>query len=318
MESRKKTPKADNLFSIHMDKISTLKVLSDKQIGTVMRLLIEYQEKGENETISEAAPIMFAFEILKQSLDALNQKRKGFSKSQSGNAHKRWQKKRADAESCQDMPRHNSASAGTVRHNSAMPKDAYKAKAKAKETVKEKVVVDQQNLENSKPPPPLLEIIKSESQFHGFFIDAKVARKFQACGIDPSWFSGKHSFLAYCSAIVKKKYPGRNIDELKPLFISAVNEWEDIREAYPQWRKQREKEDAARLKKDARERALAAIPKSCPKCGTELGGRLCCSMHGWFDFQEETLEYVFIESGKGEQNFSIMFENFRSGKKAAR
>jgi len=170
---------------------------------------------------------------------------------------------------------------------------------------------------NDEKPPPFFLGIKNKLKEKGFPLDDDSALESLIANTDPSWFDG-HSFIDFVADVVLEEYSGKPKREQRRIFRKLLFDAANLRDEYPQWREQREKEDAARLKKDTREKALAAIPKNCPKCGAELSSRLCCSMHGWFDFQEETLEYVFIESGKGEQNFSIMFENFRSGKKAAR
>ena len=81
----------DKLFSLHMDKMrSTLKILSNKQIGEVIRSLFEYQDTGENKKISEEQIVVYAYEILQQSLIYLNEKRTGFSEAQRNRVNKRW------------------------------------------------------------------------------------------------------------------------------------------------------------------------------------------------------------------------------------
>lgn len=146
--------------------------------------------------------------------------------------------------------------------------------------------------EEEKKPPPVLQI-KKESGGQGFFIDDTIARKFQTCGVNPSWLTGPHSFLEFAAARVRKKYHGKDGDELKPIFISAVSSWEDLREAYPRWRDEQEKEAHIKAHNEAIKKAKRERPKKC-QCGGELNGSLCCeSCNGFYMFNEETSRYDF-------------------------
>jgi len=86
------------------------------------------------------------------------------------------------------------------------------------------------------PPPHIIKNIKKESGAHGFFIDTKIVKLFLNSGIDETWLCAPYSYLEYCALAVNKKYPDKNMDELKPLFISAVKDWEDLRDSYPVWK----------------------------------------------------------------------------------
>ena len=143
-----------------------------------------------------------------------------------------------------------------------------------------------------KPPPPF-EQIKAESKAQGFFIDLSVAKKFLNCGLDPMWFVGPYSFLEFSAERVKKKYPGKNNDTLKPLFISAVKSWEDLREEYPHWREEQKRIAERDAKTKAIKLARENVPKKC-QCGGTLNSHLCCnSCKGYFEFSEEKAEYIF-------------------------
>jgi hypothetical protein len=152
-------------------------------------------------------------------------------------------------------------------------------------------------------PPPSIEQIKKESEAQGFFIDSSIAMKFQDCGIDPSWLLGPHSFLKFCSWKVRMKYPEKEGDALKPLFITAVKSWEDLREEYPHWLGQKEKEDADRARRKASDKAMAAVPKECPVCGAPLNyEQRCPNKHGVYRFQDDVLEYKFLDTTKDDGN----------------
>jgi hypothetical protein len=80
----------DKLFSLHMDKMTAIKMLPDEQVGKVIKLLIEYQEKG---VVRDVDPeIAFPYEILRQSLQALNEKREATSEKQRNRVNSRWPK----------------------------------------------------------------------------------------------------------------------------------------------------------------------------------------------------------------------------------
>jgi len=113
---------------------------------------------------------------------------------------------------------------------------------------------------SQQPPQEVINIIKKESEAHGFFIDTKIANLFLNSGIDQTWFYPPFSFLEYCAQFVIKKYHEKDIDELKPLYISAAKGWEDLRDSYPKW----EKEE---LQKKKQEDNFSNLPKC--KCGEQ-------------------------------------------------
>jgi hypothetical protein len=146
--------------------------------------------------------------------------------------------------------------------------------------------------ETEQPPPPI-EKIKKESGTWGFFIDTPIARKFQQSGINPLWFVGPHSFLEFAAATVRKKYPDKNNDSLKPIYIAAVTSWDDLREAYPLWRAEQEKKAQSKARDDAIEKAKRNPPKKC-QCGGELNNSLVCPLCGgfyWFDDSKSEYKY---------------------------
>ena len=163
-------------------------------------------------------------------------------------------------------------------------------------------------------PPQLLEYIKTESQNCGFFIDAKVAKKFQNCGLDTAWYIAPHSFLEYCALTVKKKYPDKQIEELKPLFISAVLEWEERRGLYPTWRDEQDKKAAKEKIKAMVEDARQNKPTTC-QCGGELehnkdGSIKCKKCNGNYVLNEKTAGYDYFPEGASlTDSFKIHMKN---------
>jgi hypothetical protein len=148
-----------------------------------------------------------------------------------------------------------------------------------------------------KKPPPLINYIKKESEALGFFIDTDIARIFQNCGLDPPWLTGPHSFLEYCALTVKKKYPDKNPDELKPLYISAIKGWEDLRKSYPPWKAKQLKITQEKEKEKEINNLCRSPPKKC-ECGSDLldqGGRCVCTKEGcylWYEVDEVQLKWI--------------------------
>jgi len=312
----------DKLFSLHMDKISTLKVLSDKQIGQVMRLLIEYQETGTNSDVPDTASVAFAFEILKQSLDALNQKRSEFSEHQRDRVNKRWKKEDevpGNTTEYHGIPGNNPVSSGNTEIYRTIPDDTNKEKEK--ETDKEKaVVVDHlakkdRGQSEADQPPPRFENIKNECKALGFYIDSAKVKQILNSNLDPGWLSGPHSVFKFASERVREKYPDKDADALKPIFISAVTKWEDIRDAYPMWRNEQVKKDQAA----AMEKAKHRKPKTC-ECGAAMidGYLTCKKCGGRFDFNEKTASYEFHPKKVESENLAKDYQEFMRRKSDGR
>jgi hypothetical protein len=125
-----------------------------------------------------------------------------------------------------------------------------------------------------------------------------MALKIQNCGIAPEWFVGPYSFLEFSAATVRKKYPDKDDDGLKPLYISAVTSWDDLREAYPAWRNKQEKKAKAEAHNKTVEKAKNNPPKNC-QCNGQLitNGTLyrCIKCGQTYEFNENLLKWVFSE-----------------------
>jgi len=142
-------------------------------------------------------------------------------------------------------------------------------------------------------PPPSIENIKKESGAWGFFIDNAIGKKFLESGIDPSWLIGPHSYLEFCATSVRRRYPKKDEEGLKRIYIAAVPSWDDLREAYPQWKADQEEQARVKEKNEAYKKAKDNKPKTC-QCGGTLDSRLICPLcKGTYFFDEKNLNYYF-------------------------
>jgi hypothetical protein len=137
-------------------------------------------------------------------------------------------------------------------------------------------------------PPPLLDTIKKNADRAGFVIGDSVARKFLASGLDSSWFSGSHDFLAFMAHTVRAKYPDEPPERQRDIFLSAIS-WDNLRAAYPGWRKRREAEARKKIAVHARDHP----PEIC-RCGRPLprDGR-CPHCFGKYEFEGD--RWVFYD-----------------------
>ncbi|MDR1398643.1 MAG: helix-turn-helix domain-containing protein [Treponema sp.] len=141
-------------------------------------------------------------------------------------------------------------------------------------------------------PPPLLEMIKTESARNGFFLDPIFVESIAQSGLDPLWISGDNTFLRFVAEYIRenKKYRDKPKSELNPLFRSLVVSAENLRSEYPAWKSRQEK-------KGDEEKAVKVVsekPKTCPHCGSQMNGSLKCThCGGFFKFDDGSLEYKF-------------------------
>jgi len=117
----------------------------------------------------------------------------------------------------------------------------------------------------------------------GYFIDERVASRFQNSKIPEEWIPGQDSFFAYAKAVVQEKYPGKPESEKRTLFITAVTDWANLREEYPSWKAKREKKASS----EKIERAKTNRPTQCD-CGGEIkditGKLVCMKCNSFFVF----------------------------------
>jgi hypothetical protein len=275
--------------------------LSDADSWVLMKGIIEYDRDGKIPVFEN--PILTAlFAIIKTDLDSNKEKWKETvkAKSEAGKKgmEKRWGNKKEDIAIITPVT-HDNTDNSSYNQITGITKitDLGNGGDLDHEFVNgggcgNEIKGDQKS-ETAKPPPPI-EQIKKESKAQGFFIDAAIARQFQDSGLDPSWLLAPFSFLEFSAEKVRKKYPDKDPDALKPIFIAAVKSWEDIREAYPEWR---EKQKMVKQKAEC-EKSVSKVrdnpPRKC-QCGGELNSRLLCqTCGGYYSFEKEKLEYTFF------------------------
>jgi len=137
--------------------------------------------------------------------------------------------------------------------------------------------------------PSLLLKIKNDLEKMGFFVDDAVIKSFINTLKDQTWLTGQYSYLFFCAEKVRIKYPEKNNDELKPIFIAAVKKWQDLRESYPQWKTQHE-EKAERIKNKN-------MPPSLCKCGDTLkeindNQMFCINCRCYYFFDEKKCKWM--------------------------
>jgi hypothetical protein len=276
--------------------------LSDADAWVFLRGIIEYDRTGKEPSYKNQV-LTGLFAVVKSDLDSNREKWESVSdvRSDAGKkgAQKRWGKrdkaKMANAiddsknSKCQKNQKnmakmhdldsdsdHDSES--DLDHQEKINSESGGGNSSASEKNK-----------TAKPPPPV-EQIKKETAAHGFFIDNAIARQFQS-GIDPPWLMAPFSFLEFAAARVRKKYPDKDVDALKPIFISAVKSWEDLREAYPAWKAKQEAQ-TKQTKRDAElKKAMANVPQKCPHCRGKIVSLICQSCGGRLEFDENIPGY---------------------------
>jgi len=150
----------------------------------------------------------------------------------------------------------------------------------------------------SKHPPQLFELIKNESAAHGFFIKIPEVKEIVKKHENIAWLLPSHSFLEFCANKLQKKYPDKEADQLKHMFISALSDkekWEDFWDEYPQWRKKQEEKAAEKEHEKAINTALNNPPQKC-ECGgllKQFGDRCRCNVcDNIYVFEKNSLKWV--------------------------
>jgi len=143
--------------------------------------------------------------------------------------------------------------------------------------------------------PNVSEVMR-EAAAQGYYIDRRRAEEFLECNdLDPAWLNGPHSFLEFTAERIREKYEDKTDGEQKAIFISAVKEWDDLREEYPSWRAKKEKRDMDTARKAATAAAREKHPMACSKCGKELASRegayYCFDCALICELNQETLEW---------------------------
>ena len=126
----------------------------------------------------------------------------------------------------------------------------------------------------------------------GFSLDRKAAERILENEGFRHWINGRLNFLKYTAQRIKSdpRYADKPDQEPKRLFISALS-WEDFQDDYLEWRKETERKNAEEAERRRIEQARENVPKTCPKCGSEIKNKACAPCNGILVFDEKTLLY---------------------------
>jgi hypothetical protein len=146
-----------------------------------------------------------------------------------------------------------------------------------------------------------VETVLERSAESGFFIEADVAARLVST-IDPTWIDGPHNFMKLAAERARGgRYADLSEDEQKAIYISALLKWDDLRQEYPVWRENQEKNERLEALRIERERIKNTPPKTC-QCGAKLGPDLRCPVcERVCYFDDEQWRWAFIER----QNISL-------------
>lgn len=147
----------------------------------------------------------------------------------------------------------------------------------------------------------------------GYVIDDKVALRFLESQIPDDWVTSDNSFFLFVKQTVAIKYPDKTESEKRTLFISAVSDWQNLREEYPAWLNKQESSS----RKKAVDTARDEKPKSCIACGsTKLVGLTpdtisCKACGGFYEFDSKQNRYVFFPAPKDTQDTDSIVDSLR-------
>jgi len=122
---------------------------------------------------------------------------------------------------------------------------------------------------NGEKQPPLL-LIKNKIKEQGFFFDDDNDLSRLITQIEPPWLDGCYTFIDFIAGTVKEGYGNKPKREQHMVFRKLLFDAPNLREEYPQWRQQREKDDALKIDIDNLGAAWDNHPIVCEKCGKEL------------------------------------------------
>ena len=223
----------------HIEYIKNAK-LSDADSWVFMNALIEYDKTG-NEPKFENPVLLGLFAAIKYDLDQNKEKWKETVKAKS-EAGKKGAERRWGDNKQQDITSDNTNNSNNTSYQSITQitpvisdkEDITKITNITDSGYDSDIVSEfESGGGKSQPPPQISEQIKKEFEAQGFYIDEKTRLKILSKGLNADWLVGPHSFLEFCAARLRKKYPDKSNDELKPIFIAALLTWDDYRAEYP-------------------------------------------------------------------------------------
>jgi hypothetical protein len=162
----------------------------------------------------------------------------------------------------------------------------------------------------SKQPPQTTTTFMNVCKKIGYHLDRKKAAEILNTGIDPAWFSGSFTFPEFIAGYIQNTYQNKPQHEKRNLFMALLAK-EDKKDAFLEWRKNKEAETAAQEERHQRDiavqerrRKLGELrktgPQKCGNCGGTIpapeGNRGTCHSCK-FDFVliEERLLWEFEE-----------------------
>jgi hypothetical protein len=163
-----------------------------------------------------------------------------------------------------------------------------------------------ENSESSaeKRPPRLFETVKIKIRALGFFLDNPVALKIADAVPFPGWITAtRYTVMDFALEKINAAYPNKPAAEKKKLFVSALCDWQDVRDEYPAWLAEQTKADENRELNRLRD----SPPGKCPECGADLkGAKKCPECEGRVLFDEETKNWKYEEP----HNFEPLSKQF--------
>jgi len=184
--------------------------------------------------------------------------------------------------------------------------------------------VDKSSGGNSKtpPPPPLSLKIKVKNQIikNDFFLDDREIESL-ILSTNADWFDDP-CFTDFIAERVRQEYADKPKRERHNIFRKLLLDAQNLREEYPQWRKQKEREAVAeedrrqkqtadKEKRKRLDQAKANKPKACGHCGTALSSdkETCPSCRWVYSFNETSERYEFQESVSLADGFASHIKN---------
>jgi len=154
--------------------------------------------------------------------------------------------------------------------------------------------------DNSQKQPSLFLKIKNKIKENGYFLDDDSAIERLITETDPSWFDDRYGFIDYIAETVRDSYSAKQKSQgdLHNLFRKLLFNAPNLREAYPPWKAEQEKQAQATAKKAAIAEAKRIYPAKCDYCGgSELSrsydDMYYCTCGAVCSFDTEKIKWVW-------------------------